>query len=503
MSDLILEARIGTLTSSLGDVSTAIQTAEGRHRTVNEIRASIVDALEALDEIKTQVKVANTYVLDLKDKADLAKEPLNTLKEADAVERAISQLDRVRDRLHEMTAWSYAGLGGDSAPSRETLDETIQKTAKQLRNRLEAAGDEQQAAEAWGVVLGEVAPSIPALYQDYVDLLRGLALRDLGLDDGMCAIVDQLMRGVDAGQISRWRSLTVPSLDDTISVDMAKIIRLGFGDWSLWSLPLTAAQYGKMLLGHQALEAEFGIMEEAQQQFGPAYPLLVADAFATYVMGPAYASAAIVLKLDPRAAVEPVGEGQIAKPDQERAIVILDMLDRLDSEEDGVFESHRVVLSSEWDSALTQVGNTNRVAADRRATLVEFTERMFKTIEGAAANPIPYDETWYAPASGWRENLLEWYEMWKNREADPEAPQELIDVSSLENTERDFRHVLNAAWLGRLDHPERVAEIEVAARELLRLLEETPLQRGEFELRHEERTATAYTPGVDAGSAKQ
>ena len=505
MSSLLLAARIETLKSSLAEVSNAVKIAVRFQQEIIAIRQSIEDASEALGEIDTQVALMRT-MFD-KKRPERAEQFLEAIEAADSFENASQHLKSVKDHLDRMRARSYSGLEGDSAPSRVTLEKSIQKTARILTRQLEVAADEKNESEAWATVLKDVTEDIPELYNDYVDLLRGLALRDTGLDDGMCAIVDELMRGVDKGKMSEWESLTVPSLEQKFSVKMAKIIRLGFGDWSLWSLPLAASQYGQLVSGDKRLDARFG--EEKKAEIGSPYRTLVADAFATYAMGPAYAAAAIVLKLDPS---KPTEADVSCEP--ERAVVILDMLGRLDKEKLGGYEQYLVLLRNAWHEALSQNDNENPVSEAREKVLISFTETMFAYIKRNAANPIAYDEEWFSPVSMWPENLLEWHLRWvaqqeaarASNDGQPdknalEDPDEVLDVGGLDNTQRDFRHAMNVAWLCRLNNPDEVDAIQEAAYDLLHLLAEV-VPRDEPPLGNEELLSFTSYPRRFVGSAK-
>ena len=85
----------------------------------------------------------------------------------------------------------------------------------------------------------------------------------------------------------------------------AQLIRLGFPEWSIWSLPLVAREFGHVFTRKreridtdvtQAIKSKVGSEEELRSW--------AADVFATSVAGSAYPWAAIVLRADPGAPLD-------------------------------------------------------------------------------------------------------------------------------------------------------------------------------------------------------
>ena len=190
------------------------------------------------------------------------------------------------------------------------------------------------------------------------------------------------------------------------------------------------------------------------------------------------------------------------------------MLGRLDKEKLGGYEQYLVLLRNAWHEALSQNDNENPVSEAREKVLISFTETMFAYIKRNAANPIAYDEEWFSPVSMWPENLLEWHLRWvaqqeaarASNDGQPdknalEDPDEVLDVGGLDNTQRDFRHAMNVAWLCRLNNPDEVDAIQEAAYDLLHLLAEV-VPRDEPPLGNEELLSFTSYPRRFVGSAK-
>lgn len=140
------------------------------------------------------------------------------------------------------------------------------------------------------------------LFAEYVDLLRGIALRDSGLRVHGRELVE-VFRIADAlpalwGRAEGWgwRSVTVPSASERGFSGASSALGVGFPEWTVWALPLVQTE-----LGHAFLTRARAV--------GPTTPpddvLRSADAVATLVTGPAYALAALLLRLRPEDAVAP------------------------------------------------------------------------------------------------------------------------------------------------------------------------------------------------------
>jgi hypothetical protein len=153
--------------------------------------------------------------------------------------------------------------------------------------------------------------------------------------------------------------------------------------------------------------------------------LCLADAFATYTMGPAYAYAAITLTMDP------------ARPEDEiRVRAILSMLrNEMSGKKEGMSETYAMVadeLRSAWEAAKRQAGGPFApMPAEMDDELL--VPLLTKVLRMRGYRSFSLDQ-WHP--------LLSWREAFKKRgwEDAPDLPDG-----------GDLRHVLNAAWLARVD----------------------------------------------------
>src|SRR5205807_1365139 len=118
------------------------------------------------------------------------------------------------------------------------------------------------------------------LYDEYVNVLQGVALRDAGYGDKdlgigeLFLIADELPKVWGSVGGWAWGSLALPSRLEHTAASAAKLLRLGFPEWTVWALPLV--QYG---LGHVFVSQSRGITLPRELDLAPT-PVL-ADAAAT------------------------------------------------------------------------------------------------------------------------------------------------------------------------------------------------------------------------------
>src|SRR5207244_7964566 len=139
------------------------------------------------------------------------------------------------------------------------------------------------------------------VFSNYVEFLGGLALRGAGLDEGICRIADELMRSCGSFGPTHWSALTIPASQEAMT--LARSIRVRFPEWTIWAVPLTAHELGQVVIREPGtpdfekyVKRQFPNAKTKQQHLR----VLLADAFTTYVIGPASACSVIVLKLHPQ-----------------------------------------------------------------------------------------------------------------------------------------------------------------------------------------------------------
>jgi hypothetical protein len=289
--------------------------------------------------------------------------------------------------------------------------------------------------------------------RECLDLLGGLALRDRATDDQICQLADDLI--YECAQPSFKVVATVPALTggagDSLTSTLRRVASVRFPDWSLWTVPLVAHEYAfvmteveDVLRSHVKSQAAAwvsaqplpagspgekpeDVREDLRKRAESCARVLLADAFATFTMGPAYACGALLLRLDPAD-----GAHRYRPSDVTRAAMVLGMLKAMDAVAMGAYGEIRTYLEGQWGQMSDLSGP---VAPDPLGGVLSpelvstYLHRKFK-----------YKRTGYAP-DGWGV-AREWARQWKaslQRRQALTVPTGLVPGHSL-------RDALNAVW---------------------------------------------------------
>jgi hypothetical protein len=462
VGDLVLRTRVSGLRRNLAEVQDVLMAIDESRSSLNRLMAvvddpRVLDAVFAVDDAIARALRAFDYPVQ------------------DIVPRAKSALQDVADtpgqiRAHIEAIGTAAHAVAERAPNLQehglgkTLNELLSRGTGEITGTVEAVDDELAKAEAdpnlsraWADYRSTLDAKGTKLFTEYVDLLGGLALRQTGLDDGICAMADELIRG--RGQIGtfNWNSLTIPAQREALEETVAQIVRLGFPEWTIWALPLAAHEFGHVVARR---DERFRMIIERDPERDQLVEMLVADAFATYVMGPAYACAAILMRLDPCAAAQPDGGGLTAA----RADVIFATLTLMRLEDDPTLWI-RELLAREWNDALEQVG-----APEPELQASPNGQSDVQVLVRDVVGLIPKHR--FDPAR------------WPTIERFADALEHGTEgVAAVDvNPEDEFRDVLNAAWAARLRDapPASVDDLAEAARKLWeKIKDEQTLSEGE------------------------
>lgn len=333
------------------------------------------------------------------------------------------------------------------------------------------------------------------IFSEYVNILSGLALRDTGFDQDICTIADDLIRNCGQLGYTKWESMIIPSGQGALT--LARIIRMGFPEWTLWALPLTAHELGQVMVMvketkiNDYLVRESNLMRKALEEktktaLCPAetkhlekrIQICMADAFATCAMGPAYVCALLLLRLNPLSAyVNHDDQPQ----DAERAHIALHML-QLMSGTGPVQEDYQdliTILDDEWKAALAQAGGANGGAAaaaeppldEKQKEWDDFIWKKQEEWAGFIWDTLKDDTRGSYSGKLWTstknalKNLIEkpnvlWYSTEKRLEelkkSDGPNGADIQDIK-VEGSE-EWRDVLNAAWGYRIEQLSKEGE---------------------------------------------
>jgi hypothetical protein len=383
------------------------------------------------------------------------------------------------------------------------------------------------------------------LFDECLELIGGLAIRDKGLGGRICEMADELIQSCAINSTGReWNSITVPAKEEALKDTLARIIRLRFPEWTVWSLPLTAHEFGHVItsesldliafikdqtnskvedyMARQGLYSEYGMSKDwATRRIESHICEFIADAFATYTMGPAYAYAAILIRLNPwtyqgdrsspsdeervQLVLSVLGdlmqkgilslqgdkiegmietEGALAPlvsnsykrllsihrisqwedlnpSDVERAYLILAILERMDKDETRQhYDDDINYLRIKWDDAMTLANPSDRLTDQEKRDLDLLADSLFRKISISLNPAARYRITSKANKDeGWLV-AQKWSDEW-NKSLKNDPPDDLM----IPEVSRDcmLRDVLNAAWICRRYHFDKTNDIEYAA----------------------------------------
>jgi len=364
------------------------------------------------------------------------------LERIDALERSLERVetgmksveDQVKNQLGERvwaTCWNCI-----MSPAQDCKKE-LESICEQLMSK------EADIKDAWEKY-SSVYEKSEDIFDECLDFLGGLAMRDRGMYKGICDLSDELMDRCDIHTDVHWYSLTVPAQQEPMKVSSARIIRLRFPERTIWSLPLAAHQFGLLAV---ELKDEWRHLVDAKAEDETEQlrlKNLLSDGLATCLMGPAYACATILLSLDP---LKACAENDEHIADAERAYVVFAMLERLRKKGD-VAESYEPIiqkLKDKWNAALQWLGPHGELKEADKEQLDDWIETIWqklfvKLLPGALYCP---DEEGWRVAKEWHKQLLQ-------------KKSKSIQLKGDES----LRDALNAAWLCRIKEPDRIREIE-------------------------------------------
>ncbi len=270
----------------------------------------------------------------------------------------------------------------DLKAAEDTIVQMPGDTAAVVRNRLAAATVErrQPLATLRKNLADPAAASVVAmhwlnylkrqkecceLFEESLPVLQGLALRLLGWDQGLCRIADRLLTNLANGAGMDWDRITLLAVGEQFR-PLPQIIWIRYPTDSIWDLPIAAHELGHYL--GPRLEKEQGgkttrpLQNLLDAEEDPVKRRLMhetlADIFAVYALGPAYACTCFMSRFDP---VTAHIDGQEHPSAARRGYAILKSLEQLDGGQFGTFSSIADSLRVTWEATLMLFGHQARI----------------------------------------------------------------------------------------------------------------------------------------------
>jgi hypothetical protein len=364
--------------------------------------------------------------------------------------------------------------------------EEIREMLTKAKEQNDATAQER-VRKAWHLY-NKVYQQSQDTFDECLTFMGGLTFRERGLDKRICTIADYLIHDCADQSGTEWKSLTVPALREAVDKTMALIIRLRFQEWTIWTLPFTAHEFGHVVVASvtdskDSIKAREFIEEEVEHLMN-SDPYLqdllqnkgaerardcarfhlnefLADAFATYTMGPAYACTAILLRFNPSQAY---ADDEEHPADVKRAQVVFNMLKQMDSQAGKLSYYKEMIdyLEKEWKDALERARLPDIPSAPDTQYLDSLVERISKPffytvlLPAVLYPPIPGErlEEGWTVAQQWAGS---WYRQLQS--------EQTLSIPRISSTHK-LRDALNAAWLCRIQKSGNVREIAEAAQEL-------------------------------------
>jgi hypothetical protein len=232
------------------------------------------------------------------------------------------------------------------------FDRHIGRAGKVLNGRREKLEKirENQISDGLGAVqaLIDLEENKP-FWAEHIESVAGMVLRDEGFDGGLSQYAEEIIRFFEVNMKPPTETLNVLGRDQTERHDLSQMVYFRFPTWSVWGLPLTAHDFWQTWsCEKKEIEEELlqGIPNSKEIWARPLVQDCLADTFATYAIGPAYAFACVVLRLKAHSA-----------EDQLRAEGIFKTLDYISEDtdtdwmSDGQDRSWREGLEQAWTGA--------------------------------------------------------------------------------------------------------------------------------------------------------
>ena len=358
----------------------------------------------------------------------------------------------------------------------QDIKKEVNRQVNELRDIREMSQDNDHVAAAWRRY-NEVHRASEGLFRDCLELIGGLALRDKLLDDQICQLTDELIVAF-ADAMFTYASPSIPAHLELPPRTLRRVVRMRFPEWTIWTLSLAAHEYGHIAIGETDELANYSLQrakeaaelgsDDAEDPTARAARLermkrcaevLIADAFATYTLGPAYACPALLLQFNPLPEEPRTGPGPF---DLQRAELVLGILEGMGERAagDNVFQFVLDELRSRWDQVRKPPENGGPIILDPVKVL-----QLFRTELGDIRPAVRYptDRSDENLQGGWLV-AKEWEAHWQ-RQIDEFVPP--LKVPANVSATSKLRDALNAAWLCQLKtEPEMLPEIERAARDL-------------------------------------
>jgi hypothetical protein len=410
---LLLRVRYETLRWNLQQAHSKLNDLPAASVKIDEVKKSLatlqVEASKAatvLYEIGANVAHDGTLAVGQLGKARALVEDIR-----DSLPNTLKRLDSLREESFLVQAAQSFG---------QHVWMYLQERATLLETEISKVDTSNPAS--WSTLEALERQAMAEVFSEGVELLGGIALRDARLDAEICEFADDLIQS-----LSRTESYprAIPGGISSMAIEFERIIRLRFPQWTVWALPFAAHELWRVSVRRQfknILEKSVPLSERNLKD-AALIKLCLGDAFATYMMGPAYPLAAITLLFNPA-----------DEDDDMRVQAALSMLHRMDASSRNAATDNYHTFADEMEAAWNAAKPQSTPMQERAIQTKEIAD-LVQTLFNALTNfkYAGFEMAQWKSLSNWVGQLLE-------------GPPDNIDLKE----EHDLRHALNAAWLLRI-----------------------------------------------------
>lgn len=385
--------------------------------------------------------------------------------------------------------YKFARLLGDDLEGQKKILDGIRDKLKEIEQR-----DDQAAREVMNQAWADYTKALDrsqVLFREFLEYIGGLIFRDKEFDAQICELADELIKFC-AGLVFTASSMAVPAARDSLTKSVGWMVRVRFPEWTIWTLPFAAYEYGHVVLNEfvrlkvlindevdnwlstdpefqnlppekQEVEKRKGPLRERAESYVKEF---LADAFATYLMGPAYAFPAILLRFDP---AESSALSNHRPPDSHRTYIVLEILKSMNKGQLKPYDWVINYLTEKWAETRERVNAIEITDAEKA--------RLDTLVRGWSKFPpmfIPEAKYPDSGANGWL-IAAGWAQQWSNQLNGPGG--QLQSPAGIDHSSR-LRDVLNAAWICRIGGNDddgdnapidagKISQIATAARTLM------------------------------------
>jgi hypothetical protein len=462
VGDLVLRTRIYTAQRNLERVCALEEVVARGQSAFNDLTDSIQKMGRKTGDTLTSLSMAQTKINALADAGPEFRDYTGDEIVAELQELAAS-LQETQGQLRTARK-ELSDKAHNSRQNRVALLRA-QVELNDLRNlgiRAKALINKLNERSYWAASTGQesIAEECDRYFDEYVELLRGMALREVGYGDDdvdighVFAIADQMPRLWAPVNGWAWGSLALPARMEQNALTDSGVLRIGFPEWTIWALPLVQHDFGRMFVNKRPPDA----VDDG----------LLADACATIVTGPAYACAALLLRLDPQR-VRPQATETL------RSATIIRALLQVTELSDNVLSVLANRLREEWHDAVGAAGAQPELFDEAiwSPPVEAAVERAVKLLSDTTAvlDGKPCWATAWPSITGFARQLKD----------DKAHEINLPDSRDAGSKPVAIAYLLNAAWLARvgLTRAEEVedSKITVVARGALNRLSDLPQPR--------------------------